>query len=275
MNPRDEAGALAHLILALREFRNDVVVIGGWAHRLSRLHPLSQAVDFEPLFSEDVDMALPAKLPPREEDLRAILQKAGFKADFVGENQPPVTHYRLGDEGAFYVEFLTPLVGRAKSGTRTIAGVTAQALRYLDILMVAPWSVFLREPEYPVGSKPVEVRIANATSYLVQKMLTLERRDANDQGKDILYVRDTLISFGGALAELRRLWNETVEPSMHPRVSAKLRGLVNERFSKVGDPVRRASRIAREVGRPASAEDIAEACRRGLSEVFATSRSRE
>src|SRR5690349_15052206 len=70
MTTSSEAAALARLVLALREFRRDIVLVGGWAHRLSRLHPLSNtAVTFEPLFSEDADMVLPSNLMSEGEDL--------------------------------------------------------------------------------------------------------------------------------------------------------------------------------------------------------------
>jgi hypothetical protein len=231
------------------------------------------AVDFEPLFSEDVDMVLPAKVVPREEDLGEILRKAGFKEDFVGEDSPPVTHYRLGEEGALYAEFLTPLVGRPKSGTRTIAGVNVQELRYLDILMIAPWSVFLSEPDYPVGPKAMEIRIANGASYLAQKLLAIEKRHPDDRSKDVLYIHDTLITLGASLPEVRKIWSESVAPGVQAKVPGRLRGLVEGLFSEVSDPVRGGSQIARDAGRPVSPEEIADVCRRGLAEVFGTTRT--
>jgi len=34
----------------------------------------------------------------------------GFREEFVGDQQPPATHYRLGGaKSVFYAEFLTPL----------------------------------------------------------------------------------------------------------------------------------------------------------------------
>jgi hypothetical protein len=68
------------------------------------------------------------------------LTEAGFTEEFFGDDSPPATHYRLGDEDAgFYAEFLTPLVGsEVKRGKRDAtvskAGITAQKLRYLDVL---------------------------------------------------------------------------------------------------------------------------------------------
>ena len=85
---------------------------------------------------------------PLEGDIRAALEKAGFDEKFFGESQPPVTHYELSkDDAGFYAEFLTPLVGsgQKRDGTQdatvSVAGVTAQKLRHLEILFVDPWVI--------------------------------------------------------------------------------------------------------------------------------------
>jgi hypothetical protein len=54
-----------------------IVIIGGWAHRLFRYHPLAQAVQYEPLLTLDTDVALPIRLEVREQDLRDRLASAG------------------------------------------------------------------------------------------------------------------------------------------------------------------------------------------------------
>jgi len=67
-----------------------------------RYHPLAQTVQYEPLLTLDTDVALPVRLEVREQDLRDRLASAGFNERFLGEHQPPATHYRLGDEeGSF------------------------------------------------------------------------------------------------------------------------------------------------------------------------------
>ena len=255
-------------MVALQPYRADVIVIGGWAHRLSRLHPLAQSVDFQPLGTQDVDLAIPANLAPRREDLGKVLVDAGFHERFVGENRPPVTHYQFGEEPGFYAEFLTPLVGRARAATKTIAGVSAQALRHLDILMIDPWSVVIREPEYRVGKKSLEIRLTNATSYLAQKILTLGKRRAQDRAKDVLYIHDTVITFGRSLTALERLWTSSVSGSIHSAGVRALRRASEELFSEVTEVARRASRIATEAGRPVSPGDLCLTCRTGLTQIF-------
>lgn len=60
-------------------------------------------------------------------------------------DNPPVTHYALGDDDAgFYAEFLTPLRGSGvkRNGEPDVtvakAGITAQKLKYLDVMLVEP-----------------------------------------------------------------------------------------------------------------------------------------
>jgi hypothetical protein len=63
---------------------------------------------------------VPAALEVREQDLRDRLIRADFKERFMGDDQPPATHYELGEEdGAFYAEFLTPLIGVNTTGRAT------------------------------------------------------------------------------------------------------------------------------------------------------------
>ncbi len=53
----------ARLIEALDPWLDQVVIIGGWAHRLYRLHPLAQSLDYEPPGTLDTDVAVPLRHP--------------------------------------------------------------------------------------------------------------------------------------------------------------------------------------------------------------------
>jgi Nucleotidyltransferase len=122
------------LVQALNPWLNQIVIIGGWAHRLYRLHPLSQRLEFSLLTTLGADVAIPEKLPVFGQDLHERLKESGFEDVFLGEHRPPVTHYRLGENAAgFYAEFLTPLIGGTENrgkpmATISVAGVTCQKL---------------------------------------------------------------------------------------------------------------------------------------------------
>ena len=102
----DDSAAFALLIQTLRPWLGHLVIVGGWAHRLHRLHPLASTPAYAPLRTRDVDLALSLQAPVAG-DIREALEQAGFGRRFLGSDTPPVTHYGLGDEdGGFYAEFL-------------------------------------------------------------------------------------------------------------------------------------------------------------------------
>ena len=126
----------ARLVSALQPWLDQVVFVGGWAHKLYRLHPDAQRLEYPPLSTLDSDIALPLTLPDREPDIRECLVGYGFTEELFGDDHPPATHYLLtGEPSGFYAEFLTPLVGspydrrNKRKTTLTISGIASQQLR--------------------------------------------------------------------------------------------------------------------------------------------------
>ena len=74
-----DAKDFARLIEALHPWLDQVVVIGGWAHRLYRLHPLAQLLDYAPLATFDTDVAVPAQLPVAGQNMHERLLLAAFR----------------------------------------------------------------------------------------------------------------------------------------------------------------------------------------------------
>ena len=224
MNERDrELEAFSKFIGALEPWLCEVVLIGGWAHRLYRHHPLARRLAYLPLITLDGDVAVPPKLKARELSVRKRLLDAGFVEEFVGEDWPPATHYHYGKGGGFYAEFLSPLVGSEydrrgkRKATQEVGGISSQLLRYIEILMISPWKVQLgRENGYPFSPKR-KVQIANPTSFLAQKILIHEDRVYKDRAKDLLYIHDTIEVFSESLEALRNIFQTDVAPKLHPR----------------------------------------------------------
>ena len=269
------------LVKAIEPWLDQVVVIGGWAHRLYRLHPLAHKVKYAPLMTMDADIAIPAKLPSSDADIAIpsklnapkegigkLLHHAGFQESLLGDHKPPVSQYRLGAEaGGFYVEFLSPLTGsRYKRGgkpdsTVRVAGVTAQKLRNIDILLLAPWTIKLEASE-------TEVRIANPAGYLAQKLLIHAQRETADRAKDLLYIHDTIDIFVGSLPEIHAEWTEKIAPELYRNVMRDVSKAAAQLFHKVNDDIRSAAEIARSLGRTLAPERLFEVCQAGLAEIF-------
>jgi hypothetical protein len=267
-----ELEAFSKFVDALAPWLGEVVLIGGWAHRLYRIHPLARKLDYLPLTTLDGDVAVPPRLKAQEATVRQRLLDAGFEEEFVGEDQPPSTHYHYGKGGGFYAEFLTPLVGSEydrrgrRKATKEVGGISSQLLRYIEILMLSPWKVELgKENGYPFSAKR-NVRIANPASFLVQKILIHGKRNYKDRAKDLLYIHDTIEVFSESLEELQTIYQNDVAPQLHPRRRAEIEGAAGKLFGKVDDMIREAAPMA--AGRKVSPERLAETSRAGLKEIF-------
>ena len=98
---KDDLRSFVRLVDALAPWLDQVVIIGGWAHRLYRIHSLAQPLDYDPLATFDTDVAMPAELPQQAENIRSRLAASGFQEELLGDTRPPAVHYRLtaGDAG--------------------------------------------------------------------------------------------------------------------------------------------------------------------------------
>ena len=126
-----ELKPFVQLIEALAPWLEQVVLIGGWAHRLYRLDPRAQTLRYAPLTTVDSAFAVPLKIEAKETSIRDRLLAAGFREEFVGEDRPPATHYRLVGQGGFYAEFVSPLVGSeyGRKGERKVTGKSEEFRR--------------------------------------------------------------------------------------------------------------------------------------------------
>lgn len=268
----DDFAAFARLLDALRPWLGHVVIVGGWAHRLHRFHPLSHPPTHAPLRTRDADVAFSVSAPLTG-DIAAAMKAAGFHKDFSGEHTPPITQYRLeGDDQGFYAEFLAPLHGSGlqRNGqpdvTLAKAGVTAQKLRHLDLLLVGPWGVRLtNDVGVPVQAQ-VDVMVANPVSFIAQKLLIQKHRRPEKKAQDALYIHDTLELFGGQLPALRELWQQEIRPRLHETTARTVETLQRDQFGAVTDVVRNAARMPQD--RVLLPERMQAACTYGLTEIF-------
>jgi hypothetical protein len=274
-SPDSDIAKFSRLIEALRPWLGQIIFIGGRAHRLYRERPEAVSVAYDALQTDDADVALNPRTMGASASIRSRLKEFGFDEEFSGDDRPPVTHYGLGPKDAgFYAEFLTPLMGgeNRRDGspdvTERVAGVIAQKLRYLDVLMIAPWSVSVSRGAGFDVSEPATILIPNPTSYLVQKLLIHGLRKPADRPKDALYIHDTIELFSGSLPTLRTHWRESVMPTLHPRAIRKVRAQADTLFGPVSDTVRSAALIA--APRSLTPAAIQTVCKAGLDEVLGT-----
>jgi hypothetical protein len=270
----DDFVSFSRLLDALRPWLGQLVIVGGWAHRLHRFHERAQPPAYAPLRTKDADVAFPTNAPI-DGDIAAALKAAGFHEATSADLSPPITQYRLGaDRGGFYAEFLAPLRGSVvkRNGkldfTMAKAGVTAQKLRFLDILLAQPWAVRLSDEVGLPMRPPIDVMVPNPVSFIAQKLLIRKHRGRAKQAQDALYVHDTLELFGGELPMLRALWREGIRPTLPGRTARSVERLCTEQFGAVGDTIRSAARLPQD--RTLQPERFQAVCMYGLEEIFTT-----
>lgn len=275
MTPDDDVLRFGRLIEALRPCLPHVVVVGGWAHRLYRQHPLAQPVPHEPLLTLDADIVLPERAPDTTSNIRDLLLAHGFEEELSGEDTPPVAAYRPRDDDAgFYVEFLMPLTGSTvtRKGkpdvTGTVMGVTAEKLRHVDLLLASPWSVTMDGSTLP-SQEPARVFIPNAVAYIVQKLLIHGQRKTEDRAKDVLYIHDTVELFAASLDELEIIWSSEIEPRLHKKDLRRVRDTAQSMFTEVNDAAREAALMAAD--RRLTGKALVETSAAGLSRILRSS----
>jgi hypothetical protein len=279
MNANPEFASFARLVESLTPWLDQVVIIGGWAHRLHRLHPLAQPLQYKPLATLDADVALPRRMRVAGDEIYQRLAANGFEAEFLGHHRPPAAHYRLTDPGIhFYAEFLTPLVGRAvgrkrkQNATLRVGGVSSQNLRYIEVLLATPWSVALSAANgFPFTNETV-VQIANPVSFLAQKILIHRRRNRDERAKDVLYMHDTIDTFATRINDLSTEWVRNIRKELHANSFRAVESAAATLFGAVTDSIRDTSRIVQ--GRRLTPEAIRETCNVGFARIFQPGRQR-
>jgi len=273
MNANPEFASFARLVESLSPWLDQVVIIGGWAHRLHRLHRLAQPLQYEPLATLDADVALPRLIRVAGDEIYQRLAANGFEAEFLGHHRPPAAHYRLSDPGIhFYAEFLTPLVGGAvgrtgkQNATQRVGGVSSQNLRYIEVLLAAPWSVALSAANGFPFANETGVQIANPVSFLAQKILIHGRRNREERAKDILYMHDTIDTFATRIDQLSAEWVSNIRHELHANSVRTVESAAPTLFGAVTDSIRAASRVIQ--GRRLTPEAIRETCGVGFSRIF-------
>lgn len=276
MTAADHAGFL-RVVRAVKPYLHQLVFVGAWSHRLQQFHPLATAPAFTPLMTDDADVATPERLEAMTTSLGMALVAGGFQARLSGDGRLPVTRYHpRGDEHGLYVEFIAPLRGSgytrdgASDDMLEVAGITAQKLRYVDLLLFEPWHLPLTEQRgFDAEPDELSIRVANPVSYLAQKVLTLQRRtNRTKRSKDVLYIHDTLAMFGSELDGLRAQGVRVLGclPATTRRGFHDLRvEMFQDESLVVG-----AADIAAATGRasPPSADTIAAVCAFGLERIF-------
>jgi len=189
--------SLFRVLEVLSPYLDEIVIIGGWVpflyNRYGEMpsrHPSLRTID--------IDVVVPRHV---EEGSRPtidqLLSRAGYKAH-VSASEVPVVKYEL-ESPVTEIEFLTPEVGRPGEPAPVVQhGLTAQALRYLQILLENTRKIAIDDAVDGLAIN-LAVNVPSPGAFVYQKGLTLSRgsrRPTAKISKDLYYIFSFLDSSG-------------------------------------------------------------------------------
>ncbi len=181
--------SLLRTIEVLAPYLDEMVIVGGWVPFLYNRY--GQMPSRHPLLrTMDIDVAVPRRVNERgRPTIDELLSRAGYQARVSGSDVP-VVKYELTSP-VTEIEFLTPEVGRAGKAVRAVQrGLTAQALRYLQILLKNTNRIEINDT---IGGSDISfiIRVPSPGAFIYQKGLTLSpssRRSSAKVDKDLYYI---------------------------------------------------------------------------------------
>jgi hypothetical protein len=200
MKSPEEMEFFYRVLSAIRLNLKDFVLVGGFASYLYQFHERAKPTDLPSLLTYDIDLASAEKIPVRGgKSVHQSLSEIGLEEEFTGNCVPPLVKYFPKDKKPFmYVEFLTPLRGsETKRGVPDITqniqpDLSAQKLRFLDLLLKHPWEINTRSVPAFNKYRKLVVKIPHPGMFIMQKILISERRTGKSRPKDFAYIYQTL-----------------------------------------------------------------------------------
>jgi hypothetical protein len=175
----------------LKPYLKEIVIVGGWVPFLYRKY--GRIPSRHPsIRTRDIDIAVPTRLDEgNRPTIDELLSGAGYKTHIYGADFS-VVKYELSLPEV-ELEFITPEIGRPGKPVITIQrGLTAQALRYLQILLENTMEIAIRDT-LSGSDINLDIKVPSPGAFIFQKVLTLSRRQSK-VAKDLYYIFDLLDS---------------------------------------------------------------------------------
>ena len=203
---------LYRILSIIEPYLQDLIIVGGFASLLYSVHEEAENDDNPLLITYDVDLASESKIAIKgEKSIHESLEEEGLKCELVGKFEEPILKYYPTEktDSEYYVEFLAPLLGSEtkRNGKPDLIqkiqkDLSAQKLRYLDLLLHNTWTVHSSNLSSLEDYPDLVIKLPHPCMYIMQKVLTLSKRQPMDRNKDYAYIYQTLAYFRKNLKSL-------------------------------------------------------------------------
>jgi hypothetical protein len=208
---------LVELVHLLGEYKDDIVLIGGWVPEVLLPHYTGPHVG-----SMDVDIALNHQKIQEEgyKRIEALLQRRGYR-----QGEQPFIFFRTVKVDDKEIDVEVNLLAGEYEGTskshrhQKIQGIRARKVRGCDLVFEMPKEIRI-EGRLPNGSRDtVTVRVSSVVPFLVMKGMAMDARIKEKDAWDVYYC---VLNYPGGIDSLA----EEFKPHLH-------HGLVREGLQKV------------------------------------------
>lgn len=234
--------ALFSALAALKDYRDDIVVVGGW---VPKIYAWSEHLEEFPVHSFDVDAAVGGAVPVGDRrSISELLEAAGFKKEqtdaafalgVFGKKSAQVTQFVYAKASVHVVfEFIAPLVGKGENDRKTIqGGLVAPALRFVDVLLADTREISIQGKTLDERVTELKIRVPTLAAFVYGKGLVFPRRESIDKkGKDLAYIYEVISRPDWRTEVVRDL---PVVSGKHPRKwYATFRRQLEEHFASEG-----------------------------------------
>lgn len=222
--------ALVEALSAIAPYLGDVVLAGGWVPRVYA-EMQTPAEDGGLLTTRDIDFVLPRHLNVRTRTIGDLLEAAGFTAEFRSVETVPVMHFvaRRDEPDEVEVEFVTAASGSKDGPIEVQKGLTAQAVKFGQLLLEHTWQVSLRD--LTGGTMRGRLSLPTPAAFALNKSLTFSRRrDPAKREKDLYYLFYVVTGF----------------PEWHDWMRSDLRTIAQSRLTWVRRAISDLSKVSRD-----------------------------
>lgn len=206
--------ALGRILLALRPYLHEVIVIGGWVPYLYQRYGPFPGWRGRLSLTAELDVMLTHELPPmNRRPLAEILRAADFRP--VNDRDPAAVWANDPERGE-KIEFLVPHRQTARTQNDVVPivsqpGIAAVSLRTLDVMQRHARTLTVGATG-PAGEQVLlDVRIPTLGAYTVNKAATYNYRTPLAAGganpklaKDLLYLRDLMSAGDEVVSTIQR-----------------------------------------------------------------------
>ena len=231
---------LYRILSIIEPYLQDLTLVGGFASLLYSVHEEAENDDNPPLITYDVDLASEGKVAIKgEKSIHESLEEEGLKCEIVGKFEQPIVKYYPTEktDSEYYVEFLAPLLGSEtkRNGKPDLIqkiqkDLSAQKLRYLDLLLHNTWAVHSSNLSALEDYPDLTIKLPHPCMYIMQKTLTLSKRQPMDRNKDYAYIYQTLTYFRKNLKSLAHDYEKLIANSIWKKWYYKFVAIAQEVF---------------------------------------------